>query len=71
STVSDRTNQIIKFLTIFTAILLPPSFIAGLYGMNFSKMPLLKWDYGYVIVWAVIILVVISLLIFFKKRKWI
>jgi magnesium transporter len=71
STVSDRTNQIIKFLTIFTAILLPPSFIAGLYGMNFSEMPLLKWDYGYVVVWAVIILVVVSLLIFFKKRKWI
>jgi magnesium transporter len=71
STVSDRTNQIIKFLTIFTAILLPPSFIAGLYGMNFSHMPPLKWDYGYLIVWAVIILVVISLLVFFKKRKWI
>ena len=71
STVSDRTNQIIKFLTIFTAILLPPSFIAGLYGMNFMHMPPLDWDHGYIIVWSVIIVIVVGLLFFFKKRKWI
>lgn len=71
STVSDRTNQIIKFLTIFTAILLPPSFIAGVYGMNFMKMPPLTWDKGYIVIWSIIVLIVVSLLAFFKKRKWI
>lgn len=71
STVSTRTNDIIKFLTIFTAILLPPSFIVGLYGMNFKLMPELDWDYGYVFAWAVIVVIVVGLLIFFRKKKWI
>lgn len=71
STVSTRTNEIIKFLTIFTAILLPPSFIVGLYGMNFEFMPELDWEYGYVFVWVIIILIVTGLLLFFRKRKWI
>lgn len=71
STVSDRTNQIIKFLTIFTAILLPPSFIASLYGMNFIHMPPLQWEHGYLVVWSVIVVIVVGLLLFFKKRKWI
>jgi len=71
STVNDRTNQIIKFLTIFTAILLPPSFIAALFGMNFKFMPGLNWEWGYLIVWVVIIVIVVGLLAFFKKRKWI
>jgi magnesium transporter len=71
STVNDRTNQVIKFLTIFTAILLPPSFIAGLFGMNFKSMPGLDWEWGYLIVWVVIIAIVVGLLLFFKRRKWI
>jgi len=71
STVSERTNQIIKFLTIFTAIMLPPSFIAALYGMNFKFMPELNWKWGYPIVWLAIIIIVVGLLAFFKKRKWI
>jgi len=71
STVSTRTNEIIKFLTIFTAILLPPSFVVGFYGMNFQFMPELHWKYGYFFVWGVIILIVVGLLLFFRKRKWI
>ena len=71
STVSTRTNEIIKFLTIFTAILLPPSFVVGLYGMNFEFMPELHWEHGYIFVWVVIVLIVTGLLLFFRKRKWI
>ncbi len=71
SSISERTNQIIKFLTIFTAILLPPSFLASLYGMNFERMPLLQTDHGYLIIWGLIIVVVVVLLVFFKKRRWI
>jgi len=71
STVSSRTNEIIKFLTIFTAILLPPSFVVGLYGMNFKRMPELDWEYGYVFAWVVILMIVVGLLLFFRKRKWI
>ena len=71
SIVSTRTNEIMKFLTIFTAIMLPPSLIAGIYGMNFRFMPELGWKYGYLFAWVVMLLVVGGLLIFFRKRKWI
>jgi magnesium transporter len=71
SNVSYRTNDIIKFLTIFTAILLPPSFIVGMYGMNFRHMPAIDWKYGFVFVWILIVLIVTGLLLFFRKRKWI
>ncbi|MCK4655669.1 MAG: magnesium/cobalt transporter CorA [candidate division Zixibacteria bacterium] len=71
SNVSTRTNEIMKFLTIFTALLLPPSFIVGLYGMNFEFMPELNWEYGYIFVWVIIIVIVTGLLLFFRKRKWI
>jgi len=71
STVSTRTNEIIKFLTIFTAIMLPPTFIVGLYGMNFAHIPELDWKYGYLFAWVIILVIVIVLLLFFRKRKWI
>ncbi len=71
SNISSRTNKIMKFLTIFTALLLPPSFIAGLYGMNFNHMPGLDWEYGFVFIWVIIIVIVAGLLLFFRKRKWI
>lgn len=69
STVSSRTNEIIKVLTIFAAIMLPLTFIVGLYGMNL-KMPEFGWEYGYLFVWGIIVLVIGGMLLFFKKRKW-
>jgi len=71
STVSERTNQIIKFLTIFTAVMLPPSLIASIYGMNFEHMPPFNIKHGYLIVWLLIILIIVGLLLFFRKKKWI
>jgi magnesium transporter len=71
SSVSTRTNDIIKFLTIFTAIMLPPTFVVGLYGMNFKYMPELDWKYGYLFALFLIVAIVVGLLVFFRKRKWI
>ncbi len=71
STVSTRTNEIIKILTIFTAILMPPTFLVGLYGMNFRYMPEYSWKYGYIFFWVLVVIITIALLFFFKKRKWI
>jgi magnesium transporter len=71
SSISTRTNEIIKVLTIFTAILMPPTFLVGLYGMNFKYMPEIDWKYGYVFFWIILLAVTVSLLFFFKKRKWI
>jgi magnesium transporter len=71
SNVSTKTNQIIKILTIFTVILMPPTFLVGLWGMNFRYMPELQWRYGYLIFWAILVIITLIMVVFFKKRKWI
>jgi magnesium transporter len=71
SSVSTRTNEIIKILTIFTAILMPPTFLVGLYGMNFKYMPEITWEYGYIFFWVLVLIITVALLFFFKRKKWI
>src|SRR5215510_5387802 len=71
SVVSNRLNEIMKVLTIFSAVMLPLTFIAGVYGMNFENMPELHSRYGYFGAWALMILVAVGMLIFFWRRGWI
>ena len=71
SVVSNRLNEIMKVLTIFSAIMLPLTFIAGVYGMNFENMPELHSRYGYYTVWAIMLAVAIGMLLFFRRRGWI
>lgn len=71
SVTANKTNDIIKFLTIFSAIWLPLSFIAGVYGMNFENMPELKTRYGYFAVLGVMVFVTVSLLFYFYRKGWI
>jgi len=70
SSVSNRMNEVMKVLSVVAAIFLPLTLLAGIYGMNFVNMPELQWHYGYFVVWGVVVLVAISLVVFFKKRKW-
>ena len=70
SAVGNRMNDIMKVLTIFAAIFIPLTFIAGIYGTNFEYVPELHFRYSYFIFWGVMILVAIAMLIFFKKKKW-
>lgn len=71
SVVSNRLNEIMKVLTIFSAIMLPLTFIAGVYGMNFDNMPELHSRFGYYVVWIIMIVVAIGMLYFFWRRGWI
>ena len=71
SSVSNKMNEVMKVLTIFAAIFIPLTFIAGIYGMNFQYMPELGWQYGYFTVLLLMIIVSSVLLMFFKKKKWI
>ncbi|HLM25023.1 MAG TPA: magnesium/cobalt transporter CorA [Pyrinomonadaceae bacterium] len=71
SVVSNRLNEIMKVLTIFSAVMLPLTFIAGVYGMNFENMPEVHSRYGYYGVWAFMIAVAVAMLLFFKRRGWI
>jgi len=70
SSVSNRTNEIMRVLTVISTIFIPLTFITGLYGMNFKYMPELSWKAGYPIVLLVMAFVIIGLIIFFKKKKW-
>lgn len=70
STNSNKMNEVMKVLTIISSIFIPVTFIAGVYGMNFEFMPELKSPYGYGAVWAVMLLIIIVQIIYFRKKKW-
>lgn len=70
SSISNKMNEVMKVLTIFASIFIPLTFIVGIYGMNFEFMPELKWHWGYFIILLVMLLVVISLVRYFRKKRW-
>jgi len=70
SSVSNRMNEVMKVLTIIATIFIPLTFIAGVYGMNFSYMPELEIPWAYPAVWVVMILLALGMVVFFRKRKW-
>jgi magnesium transporter len=71
SSISNRMNEVMKVLTIISTVFIPLSFIVGLYGMNFVYMPELQWKWGYFAIWVLIILVVLGMLTYFRRKKWI
>lgn len=68
--VNYHLNDILKFLTIFSVIFIPITFIAGVYGTNFDYLPELHFKYSYFIMWGVILSSVISMIFYFKRKKW-
>lgn len=70
SEVSNRMNEIMKVLTIISTIFIPLTFIAGIYGMNFSYMPELKWHWGYPAIWAVMLTMALGMIAYFRRKKW-
>jgi magnesium transporter len=67
---AHRMNEIMKVLTLISTIMLPLTFLAGVYGMNFKHMPELDWKYGYPTLWVVMILMSLLMIIYFRVRKW-
>ncbi|MFN0251087.1 MAG: magnesium/cobalt transporter CorA [Kofleriaceae bacterium] len=68
---NNRMNQVVKTLTLISTVMLPLTFIAGLYGMNFKHMPELGWIYGYPFALGLMAVVVIGILIFFRAKGYI
>ena len=64
-------NSLIKILTIVSIMGIPPTLIAGIYGMNFHNIPELSWQYGYEYAWAAMIISAVAPLIWFRKKGWI
>ncbi len=67
---NQKLNEIMKTLTIISSIFIPITFVAAVYGMNFSNMPELQNKYGYFIVLGVMVILVIGPILYFKKKNW-
>ena len=70
SSVSNKMNEVMKVLTIISTIFIPVTFIAGVYGMNFDEMPETETKYGYYVVWGIMIVIMGSLVYYFRRKKW-
>ena len=70
SSISNRTNEVMKVLTIIGTIFIPITFLAGVYGMNFQHFPELAWKWSYPAFWVISLAVGGVMLNFFRRRKW-
>lgn len=70
TSISTKMNDIMRVLTIFSAIFIPLSFFAGVYGTNFEYFPELHYKYSYFIFWSLIVIVAGTMLWYFKRKKW-
>jgi len=71
SVQSNRMNEVMKTLTVISTVMLPITFIAGVYGMNFDNMPELHWRWGYLFAIALMATVALTTLAWFRKQGWI
>jgi magnesium transporter len=71
SRVGIRTNEIMKALTLIATLFMPLTFLVGLYGMNFEKMPGLHWDHSFWIFVVFMLSVALAMIIWFRKKQWI
>jgi magnesium transporter len=70
STMGNKLNEIMKFLTVISTIFIPLTFIVGVYGMNFENMPELKGEWSYFIVWGIMLAVAGGLIFYFWRKGW-
>jgi len=68
--MNNKLNDVLKVLTIFSVIFIPLTFMAGIYGMNFENMPELSKPYAYPMLLAVMVVVAITMILYFKRKKW-
>lgn len=70
SSVSNRMNEIMKVLTLIGTIFIPLTFLAGVYGMNFTHFPELHMPWAYPVFWIVCVIAALAMIWMFKRRKW-
>lgn len=70
SSISNKTNDVMKVLTIISVIFIPITCLAGIYGMNFKYIPELELPWGYGLFWAISICITILMITYFKRKKW-
>ncbi|MBL4844765.1 MAG: magnesium/cobalt transporter CorA [Planctomycetes bacterium] len=67
---AHRMNEIMKVLTLISTIMLPLTFLTGVYGMNFKNMPEREWEFGYPALWGVMLTLSLFMVLFFRRRRW-
>jgi len=70
SMMSNKMNEVMKVLTVIATIFIPLTFIVGIYGMNFKYMPELDVPWAYYAVWGVMFAVVVTMVIYFRRKNW-
>ena len=68
--VANDQNEVMKRLTVVASLLLPPTFIVGVYGQNFRNIPELRWSFGYAYVWGVIVVITVLQVLWFRRNNW-
>lgn len=68
--MTNKLNDVLKVLTIFSVVFIPLTFMAGIYGMNFEHMPELSYEYSYPIFWGAIVIVAAGMIYYFKRKRW-
>ena len=70
SAMSQRLNEVMKVLTIIGTIFIPLTFFAGVYGMNFKHFPEIEWVWGYPFFWIVCAVTAVTMVMWFRRRRW-
>ena len=76
SSLSNKMNEVMRVLTVIATLFIPPTFVVGVYGMNFDRhsgplsMPELAWPYGYLLVWLIIAVMISGMLVYFRRKHW-
>ena len=70
SSISNRTNAVMKVLTIIATIFIPLTFVAGIYGMNFEHMPELEWRFGYAAILILMGVIAGAMVVYFRRKRW-
>jgi magnesium transporter len=70
SSISNKTNDVMKVLTIFSTMFIPLTFLAGIYGMIFKYFPELEWKWAYPVFWALTLIIITFMIGYFRRKRW-